>query len=386
MIDKALRGDTQYWRWISFLALLAVLGLIAYLWQFGADVDYSGLSQEVPWGLFIVNYAFLVGIATSVAVVLILYKLHGQSDLEIVVPLAAFLSVGAVVSSGLFIAMDIGQPSRILNIYLHPNLTSPFVWDAIVLPVLLVLSLVVGWQFVDAKRKEMPFPSWLGMLIVALIIWAIGTRTVTSLVYVGLPARPIWNSAILVPKLFASSFAVGPALLVLLCLAVRGRSGLQIPNTAFRKLGTVTAYAVAANLLLRLVEVVQALYSGQPEILNHLKYLYIGIEGQYGLAICSWLSIAATIVAFGSLVTWLSVPSRVWLITGSVAVVVGAWIQEFSEIVGGFAPSPVGIAVGYWPTFIELGLSVSAYALGALIVVVLYNIVSRVAMDLAEQA
>ncbi len=53
----------------------------------------------------------------------------------------------------LFITVDLGYPTRILNVMLYPTPNSILFWDMIVLNGYLFLNLFIGWDILTAERK-----------------------------------------------------------------------------------------------------------------------------------------------------------------------------------------------------------------------------------------
>jgi len=66
---------------------------------------------------------------------------------------------------GLFLFVDIGQPMRALNVFLHPSPQSIVFWDAFVLNGYLFLNIVVGWNVLEAERNGVKPPAWIKPLI-----------------------------------------------------------------------------------------------------------------------------------------------------------------------------------------------------------------------------
>ena len=60
-----LNGSRAYWIWILTLIALSLLGLNAYARQLAFGLFTSGMGDEVSWGLYIANFAFLVGMAAA---------------------------------------------------------------------------------------------------------------------------------------------------------------------------------------------------------------------------------------------------------------------------------------------------------------------------------
>jgi|GEM_PF-2632199 len=245
MLEKVLKGSPTYWAWLLFLTALSGVGVAFFIWQMVTGTEYSGLSRDVAWGFFIANYTFMVGVAASAVMVVIPYYLHNQKEFGKLIALGEFLAVGAILAVLLFITVDIGQPGRMFNILLYPTPNSPFFWNTVLLPGYALLNLVISWFTLDAAYRGMPMPRWVWWLILLSIPWAISIHTMTSFVYSGLVARPFWNSAVLTPRFLASAFASGPALLILLGLAVRRFTKYDPGRTVpVGKLSLVVTYAM----------------------------------------------------------------------------------------------------------------------------------------------
>src|SRR5450756_441902 len=119
MLDRALRGSRGYWGWVLFLLAAMAVGFGVYLWQALTGAEASGLSRDVPWGFFIANYTFMVGVAASAVMVVLPYYLHNQKDFGRIAALGEFLAVAAIAATLLFIMADLGQPGRAFNIILY---------------------------------------------------------------------------------------------------------------------------------------------------------------------------------------------------------------------------------------------------------------------------
>ena len=123
----------------------------------------------------------------------------------------------------------------------------------------------------------MPPPRWIKPVIFLSIPWAVSIHTVTAFLYSGLAARPFWLTAVLAPRFLASAFASGPALLILLCLLLRGSAAFDAGKEAIAKLAVIVTYAMAINVFFVLVELFTALYSDIPEHVAHFEYLFLGL-------------------------------------------------------------------------------------------------------------
>ncbi len=197
MLEKALVGSRGYWRWLMVLGAVIVLGVIAYLRQFAFGLGVTGLSRDVTWGLYIAQFTFLVGVAASAVMVVLPYYLHDFKTFGKLTILGEFLAISAVTMCMLFIFVDMGQPTRVLNVMLYPTPHSLMFWDMVSLMGYLVLNTLISHVTLGAERNGIAPPRWIKPIIILSIPWAVSIHTVTAFLYSGLAARPFWMTAIL---------------------------------------------------------------------------------------------------------------------------------------------------------------------------------------------
>jgi molybdopterin-containing oxidoreductase family membrane subunit len=374
MFERALTGSRKYWLWVASLLFVVLAGSLCYVLQLTHGLAATGLSRDVSWGLYIAQFTFFVGVAASAVIVVLPYYLHNYQQFVRLTLLGELLAVTAVTMCMLFIFVDLGQPSRIFNIVLHPQLKSVMFWDMIALGGYLLMNAVIAVVTLTAQREQVPVPGWIKPVIILSIPWAISIHTVTAFLYSGLPGRSYWLTAILAPRFLASAFASGPALLILLCLALRKLTGFDAGWEAIQKLAVIVAYALAINIFLILAEVFTAFYSGIPEHEEAFRYLFVGFNGDYHLVPWMWLSALLSWVAL----TLLLVPK--WrnnirlLAVACAAIFVSIWLDKgLGLIVGGFTPSPLGAVTRYVPTLPESTIVLGIWAVGALMITVFYK-------------
>ncbi len=381
MIEKAFQGGKAYWTLVIVLLAVIGIGVLAYLKQFSEGLTVTGLSRDVSWGLYIAQFTFLVGVAASAVMVVLPYYLHNYKKFAKLTILGEFLAVGACVMCMTFIFVDMGQPFRILNVFLHPTPHSIMFWDTVVLFGYLILNLLIGFTTLSAENKGVAPGKWIKPFIIISIPWAISIHTVTAFLYAGLAARPFWMTAVMAPRFLASAFASGPALLILLCLILRKYTKFDAGREAVEKLGVIVTYAMSVNVFLILMELFTALYSNIPEHIDHFRYMYLGLRDTEGvlhtnLVPWMWTSSALAVVSLVLLLVPKYRRNLTLLGIASVAVFFSLWIDKgMGMIVTGFIPNPMHEVTPYTPTFIESMITLGIWGLGAFIVTVLYKIV-----------
>jgi molybdopterin-containing oxidoreductase family membrane subunit len=383
MLEKALVGGRTYWTWIFFLLALIAVGFLFYLRQFSTGLGVTGMSRDVSWGFYISQFTFLVGIAASGVMVVLPYYLHNYKAFGKITILGEFLAIPAVLMCMLFIFVDLGQPLRVLNVILHPTPNSVMFYDMLVLSGYLLLNVLVGWTTLHAEKKGIAPPKWVKPFIILSIAWAPSIHTVTAFLYAGLPGRHFWLSAIMAARFLASAFASGPALLIILALIVRKYTKFDPGTEAIQALGKIVTYFMITNVFFLGLEFFTAFYSTIPGHTHSFVYLYVGLEGYSKLVPLMWLSSILAVVALVLLIFPQLRRNETTLAIASIAVFFSLWIDKgFGLIVGGFVPNTFEKITEYWPTLPETFIGLAVWAIGFLVLTILY----KVAVSIKEES
>jgi len=384
MFEKALSGGSRYWAWIFFLLAGIGAGFIAYMKQLNEGLGITGLSRDVSWGLYIVQFTFLDGIAASAVMLVVPYYLHNYKKFGKIVVLAEFLAVSSVIMCMLFILADLGQPARVMNMILHPTPGSVMFWDAVVLSGYLFLNIIIGWTTLAAEKKQVAAPKWVKPLIYLSIPWAFSVMMVSAFLYAGLPGRHLWLNAILAARFIASAFAGGPALLILLALLIKKLSRFDPGEEAIQSLAKIVTYAMCADVFFFLLELFTAFYSGIPALALPIKYLFVGLEGHTTYVPWLW---SATVLAIAGIVLLINPGTRrneVTLIAALAAIIIASWIGKGMGLIAGvFVPNSFDRVTEYSPTVLELVITFGIYAVGLLVLTVLYKVAVAVREETA---
>ncbi|MEW6615154.1 MAG: sulfate reduction electron transfer complex DsrMKJOP subunit DsrP [Thermodesulfobacteriota bacterium] len=375
MFEKALIGSKKYWGLV--IGLLAVMGVgaIFYLQQWNYGLGITGMSRDVSWGLYIAQFTFLVGVAASAVMVVLPYYLHNYKAFGRITILGEFVAVASVIMCVTFIIADLGQPTRAFNLLLHPTPSSILFWDTIVLSGYLLLNILIGWNVLASERKSVPPPAWVKPLIYISIPWAVSIHTVTAFIYAGLPGRGFWLTAIMAPRFLASAFAGGPALLILLSLIVRKFTKFDPGKDAIQNLGKIVAYAMSVNVFFVLLEIFTVFYSQIPEHMHHFEYIFAGLGEHVKLVPWMWTSVSLAVISLILLINPVTRRREGILALACVIVFFSLWIEKgFVLIVTGFIPSPLGRVFEYSPTVPEVFITLGVWAMGFLILAILYKI------------
>jgi molybdopterin-containing oxidoreductase family membrane subunit len=382
MLEKALVGTKRYYGLLAILAGLFSLGFLFYLKQLNVGLSITGMGRDVSWGFYISQFTYLVGVAASAVMVVLPYYLHNYKAFGRVTILGEFLAVAAVSMCVTFVLVDMGRPDRVFNVFKYPTPGSVMFWDIIVLNGYLVLNILIGWNVLECERHSIAPPKWVKFLSYVSIPWAVSIHTVTAFLYAGLPGRGYWLTAILAPRFLSSAFAAGPALLILLCLLVRKYSKFDPGKEQIQTLAKVVTYATLINVFFFFCEVFTVFYSQLPDHMAHFQYLFFGLDGKGQLVPLMWFSIVGMTLAGLFLVNPKFRKNECTLAALCGLVIITTWLDKgLGLMTGGFVPNPMEQVVEYWPTAPEAIISLGVWAMGFLVLTLLY----KVAVSIKEE-
>jgi Ni/Fe-hydrogenase subunit HybB-like protein len=375
MLEKALTGSRRYGILVGILLALFGMGVYFYLRQLEYGLGLTGMSRDVSWGLYISQFTFLVGIAASAVMVVLPYYLHDYKAFGRITILGEFLATAAVIMCVTFIFVNLGQPSRVLYVMFYPSLTSVLFWDMVVVSVYLVLNVITGWTVLSSVKEGVPPPDWVKPFIYLSIPWAISIHTVTAFIYAGMPGRSFWLTAIMAPRFLAAAFASGPALLILLCFVLRRFGGFDAGRDAIQTMAKIVTYAFITSIFFVLVELWTVFYSQVPDDMEHYRFLFVGLDGYNTIAHAMTVAVISAAAALVLLLNPRTRKKDSFLAVACVLVFLSLWIEKgLGLMVTGFTPSPLGHITRYIPTGPEVAIAIGIWAMGFLIITVLYKI------------
>jgi len=375
MLENALVGTKRYYALLAALLAIIAVGTFFYFQQLNFGLGITGMGRDVSWGFYIAQFTYLVGVAASAVMVVLPYYLHDYKAFGRITIMGEFLAVGAVTMCVLFVFIDMGRPDRVFNVFKYASPNSVMFWDILVLNGYLLLNILIGWNVLEAERHSVKPPAWLKPLIYLSIPWAVSIHTVTAFLYAGLPGRGYWLTAILAPRFLSSAFAAGPALLTLLCLIVRKYTKFDPGREQIQSLGKIVTYAVLINVFFFFCEVFTVFYSQIPDHMLHFKYLFAGIDGHARMVPIMWFSILGMIAAALLLVNPNNRRDETKLAALCGLVIITTWLDKgMGLMTGGFVPNPLEKITEYWPTGPEALITLGVWAVGFLIITVLYKV------------
>jgi len=375
-IRWSLSGGIVFYIYLAFLLVLMGAGLYAYGHQYQEGLAITGMSDIVSWGLYISNFTFFVGVAAAAVMLILPAYIYKDKDFHEVVIIGECVAVGALVICLLFITVDMGGPLKVwhmipgIGLFNWPS--SILTWDVLVLNGYLALNTLVPLYILYSNYHGRKPVEWKYRPFVFLsIFWAVSIHMVTAFLYQGLPARPFWNNPLLGPRFLASAFAAGPAVIMMVLIAIKERTSYPIDTTIFFKLKRIIVVSAVINLVMLFSEVFKEFYTFTHHSLP-AQYLFFGLEGHNSLV--PWIWTAITLNVLGTLLFAFD-PTKGnprYLMVAAISLFTGIWIEKgFGLIIPGFVPSPMGEVVDYSPSSLEILITLGVLATGVLVMTLL---------------
>lgn len=371
-----LKGGTKFYAWMGSLAVLIVGMLYVFYLQNTDGLIVTGMTSQIHDGLYFANLVFLVGVAAgAVTIVFPAYVYHHEGMHKVTV-LGEMLAISAVVMVMMFVFAHMGRPDRlwhmipIIGIYNFPH--SMLGWDVMVLSGYLVLNAICGFYYLWVKYTGGKVNNkWFMPIVYVSIVWALSIHTVTAFLISTMPARPMWFHSMMPIRFITTAFAAGPALIILAFLIIRKNTKMWVDDSVINLLATIVTWCLGIAIFLTMSEIVVEFYA-RTEHANGLYYLMFGLHGLTKLVPWFWTSVVLMVGSF-LLLIFPAVRRNYSLLPILCATTfAGIWIEKgMGLIVPGFIPTPIGEVTEYYPSFVEVLMTLGIWAFGFFILTIL---------------
>ena len=384
----AQTGRGFYWT-VAVLSVFILWGAAAYSVQFFEGLGVTGLHQPVGWGFYVTNFVFFIGIShagTLISAILRLSKAEWRRPItrmaEVITCMVLFIGAGQIL-------VDLGRPDRMMNVIRYGRYQSPLLWDATSISAYLTASLTylylpmipdiailrdrlgkrklfysvlaLGWTGTEYQQRILNRA--IAIMAVLVIPIAVSVHSVVSFVF-SMTLQPMWHSTIFGPYFVVGAIFSGIAALIVAMILFRKAYGLQayLKPIHFRYLGQLLLIMALLWFYFTFAEYLTGYYGAQPE---EMKVFWAKFTGPFwpffwGMVLCNFIIPLSCLVRLGHRTIGK-------VLTASLAVTVGMWLERFIIVVPTLSfprlPFPEGI---YWPTWVEWGETAGSFAVFAL--------------------
>lgn len=276
--------------------LLAVTGGFCYLLQLIYGAGITNMHNFLPWGLYIAGFMIFTGIAAGS--LLLAGSAWLVDELAPFRPLGKIMTFagvfGGLAGAGLFIMVDMGNPQRGIYMLVSPNLSSPQVWDAMILSLYgLVGSCFMYrlWQFYQGKITAAKVKPVAGLAVIAGLM-----VVVTSFAFVLLVSSPGWNNPGEALSFLFAALIAAFAVQLLVLQHLRLVKYIELEQKVVSWLAGSMIVLLTLELLYIAAETAIGLYAPYGEEAAGVHWQLMGKGAPF-----YWLTILVSMAAIGSL-------------------------------------------------------------------------------------
>ncbi|MBI2830359.1 MAG: polysulfide reductase NrfD [Chloroflexi bacterium] len=408
--------ETNRGYYLFVLILLAVIawGMYAYYVQLRLGLMSTGMRDKVFWGLYLVNFVFFIGISHAGTLISAILRVTQAGWRTPVTRMAELITVVAIAIGALMPIIDLGRPDRVWHIVVWGRFQSPLLWDIVSIGSYLTGSLIylylptipdfalmrdrlgdeasslkrkvytmlaVGWRNTPEQRHRLE--KAIGIMAVTIIPIAVSVHTVVSFVF-SMTLRPGWNSTVFGIYYVIGAIFSGIATLLIVMALFRKIYRLEeyITEKHFKYLAYLMLTAMFMYLYLTIGEYLTTGYKMMVEDKHLIEVLMLGSNAPW-----FWTFVIASLVIPGILILWRRGPVMPRIITAAVLVNIGMWLKRFviniPTLEVPLMPTEFG---SYTPTWVEVSITVAAFAAFMLIFAVFAKLVPLLSIwEVAEE-
>lgn len=250
--------------WFGLLGTGVVIGIAGALnVLFNGHAHVYNVTREIPWGILIATYVFLVVSSTGLCLVSSLGHVFGIEKFEFIGKRAIILAIITLLCGFGTIGMEINHPLRLaLYAIISPNFTSAIWWMGTLYGLYLVL-LSGELYFLMKGMHKGAFA--LGM---AGFIAAVSAHSNLGAVFGLLEARPYWHGSFLPIYFILSALVSGGAIVSMIVYFNHKESGTPMPQKYedfMATLGKLQALFLTILIFFVIWKIIPALYGHPPE-------------------------------------------------------------------------------------------------------------------------
>lgn len=257
LIDPLYRASRRFWIQVILLSAVIAWGGYMYYRQLTLGLGETGLNRPAFWGVYMVNFIFLIGVSMAGTLISAALQLTNSNWRRPLTRVAETMTVFGLLIAGAQVLLDMGRPERMWMVMYYGRLQSPLLWDATSLTLYILTSIVALYlqllPDIAILRDNVPSSAqrwrrwvytvlsigWRGnreqwhrlekaITFISVIIIPIGIslHTVTSWIF-STTVQPGWKSTILGPYFVVGAIFSGIGMLFVVMTVFRQRMGLQ---------------------------------------------------------------------------------------------------------------------------------------------------------------
>ncbi len=332
--DSIMQSSSKTKGLMVALAVLTIVGVIAWIGQLVVGLGVTGMSNIASWGMYIAMFMFFVGLSAGAMIVASSAHVFNVEWLKGLTLPALIVALVCICAGGLAILIDLGGLPRVWRMLTGPNLASPLLWDMcgitlfIVVNVVFLVFAVKGNEEGVRKVARVALP--VAVLVLCVDAWIFGLQEARA-----------WYSAIMAPIFIASACDSGLSLLLIVLSAMKKAGLYEVAEDAFKKIAGLLATFIAIDAFLIGCEILTMAYPGGHESVA-LSHMVSGSTAPF-----FWFEIiGGLLIPFLVLVFAKNRANTTLVVVSAVLVIVGVFCKRMWLLLTSFITPNVEGALG----------------------------------------
>jgi molybdopterin-containing oxidoreductase family membrane subunit len=265
------------------------------------------MNDYALWGIYISNFVFFVATSFVGTVTVAVLRLTKNAWRTPIVRIAEIISLACIIMAGITIMIDMGRPDRLLYLFIHGRMQSPIIWDVIIIPTYIVISLLLLYFPLlpdlailkkHFKKTKPKLSKWYGKLS---LNWkgsdaqkAIQSKSIQIIAILTIPAgfmlqtidawlfstlfRVGWDSTNMGAYFISGASVAGVGALVTVVYVIQRAYKLEdyITDYHYDKLGKLLALTCLIYLYFNINEYLLPQLTSKKESITHTNVLFVG--------------------------------------------------------------------------------------------------------------
>jgi molybdopterin-containing oxidoreductase family membrane subunit len=227
--------------------VVAGVGIALWMYQLSAGMVNTNMRNLDAWGLYLIMFMLFVGLSAGGLIISSVPRVFGIEGFGPIGKVATWVSICCTVLAVAFVVVDLGGPLRVWELFAYANMTSPLMWDIIVLTAYLIISVVYLWATLRAESGKGSQGALRALSAIALVC-AVLVHTVTAWIFGLQIAHGFWYTALLGPWFVSSALVSGLALVLIVAVALRKTGYLKLEDASVVKMAKLLGVFTAIDL------------------------------------------------------------------------------------------------------------------------------------------
>jgi molybdopterin-containing oxidoreductase family membrane subunit len=127
---------------VILLVFVICIGLYALVLQFIKGHLITGMRDNVVWGVYIVNFVFVLGLSYAGALLAGIFHLGRVEWAKPLQRILKLITVFSLIVGPFYILLCLGRPERLFNLAIYARIQSPIIWDVVAIVTDLIFCIV----------------------------------------------------------------------------------------------------------------------------------------------------------------------------------------------------------------------------------------------------